>query len=40
MIMLVKERDMKISTMIVLAITFWFYVGFCLWVMGKLAGAI
>jgi len=35
-----KERDMKISTMIVVAIGFWVYVALCLWVMGKLAGAI
>ncbi len=31
---------MSIKTMILMAIAFWFYVGFCLWVMGKLAGAI
>jgi len=31
---------MKISTMIAISILFWFYVAFCLWVMGKLAGAI
>jgi hypothetical protein len=31
---------MKISTMIVLAVAFWAYVAFCLWAMGKFAGAI
>ena len=31
---------MKISTMIIIAIGFWVYVASCLWVMGKLAGAI
>jgi hypothetical protein len=31
---------MKISTMIVLAVAFWVYVAFCLWAMGKFAGAI
>ena len=31
---------MKISTMIIVAIGFWVYVALCLWVMGKLAGAI
>ena len=35
-----QERDMKISTMIVLAVAFWAYVAFCLWAMGKFAGAI
>ena len=40
MTMLVKERDMKISTMIAVAIGFWVYVAFCLWAMGKFAGAI
>ncbi len=38
--MLIKENNMKIKTMIVTAIAFWCYVAFCLWVMGKLAGAI
>jgi hypothetical protein len=31
---------MKISTMIVIAVAFWVYVAFCLWAMGKFAGAI
>jgi uncharacterized membrane protein len=31
---------MKISIMIATAALFWVYVAFCLWVMGKLAGAI
>jgi hypothetical protein len=35
-----QERYMKISTMIVLAVGFWLYVAFCLWAMGKFAGAI
>jgi len=35
-----KERDMKISTMIALSVLFWVYVAFCLWAMGKFAGAI
>jgi len=34
------ERDMKISTMIALSVLFWVYVAFCLWSMGKFAGAI
>jgi hypothetical protein len=32
--------NMKISTMIVLAIAFWAYVALCLYLMGKFAGAI
>jgi hypothetical protein len=35
-----QERNMSVKTMIVTAIAFWVYVAFCLWVMGKLAGAI
>jgi len=31
---------MKITTMIATAALFWAYVALCLWVMGKLAGAI
>ena len=31
---------MKISTMIVTVVAFWGYVALCLYVMGKLAGAI
>lgn len=31
---------MKIKTMIITAIAFWGYVALCLYVMGKLAGAI
>jgi hypothetical protein len=31
---------MKIKTMIITAIAFWVYVALCIWVMGKLAGAI
>ena len=31
---------MKISTMIITVIAFWAYVALCIWVMGKLAGAI
>lgn len=31
---------MKIQTMIITVIAFWAYVALCLWVMGKLAGAI
>jgi hypothetical protein len=31
---------MKIKTMIIAAIAFWCYVALCLYVMGKLAGAI
>ena len=31
---------MKISTMIVTVVAFWAYVALCIWVMGKLAGAI
>ena len=31
---------MKVKTMIATSILFWVYVAFCLWVMGKLAGAI
>jgi hypothetical protein len=31
---------MKISTMIAVAVGFWVYVAFCLWAMGKFAGAI
>jgi hypothetical protein len=31
---------MKISTMTAIAVLFWVYVALCLWVMGKLAGAI
>jgi hypothetical protein len=31
---------MKISTMIVVAVAFWAYVALCLYIMGKLAGAI
>jgi hypothetical protein len=31
---------MKIKTMIITAIAFWCYVALCLYVMGKLAGAI
>ena len=38
--MLIKENNMKIKTMIVTAIAFWCYVALCLYVMGKLAGAI
>ena len=38
--MLVKERNMSIKTMIITAIAFWAYVALCIWVMGKLAGAI
>ena len=37
---LARRDNMKISTMIVLVIGFWVYVAFCLWAMGKLAGAI
>jgi hypothetical protein len=32
--------NMNIKTMIITAIAFWCYVGLCLWVMGKLSGAI
>jgi len=35
-----RREKMKIKTMIVTAIAFWAYVALCLWVMGKLAGAI
>ena len=38
--MLVKERNMSIKTMIITAMAFWAYVALCIWVMGKLAGAI
>ena len=38
--MLVKERNMSIKTMIITVIAFWAYVALCIWVMGKLAGAI
>ena len=31
---------MKIKTMIITAIAFWAYVWLCLYIMGKLAGAI
>jgi len=31
---------MSIKTMIITAIVFWAYVALCIWVMGKLAGAI
>ena len=31
---------MSIKTMIIAAIAFWAYVALCIWVMGKLAGAI
>ena len=31
---------MKISTMIVTVVAFYAYVALCIWVMGKLAGAI
>jgi len=31
---------MSVKTMIATAIAFWVYVALCLWVMGKLAGAI
>jgi hypothetical protein len=31
---------MSVKTMIATAALFWVYVAFCLWVMGKLAGAI
>ncbi len=31
---------MGIKTMIITAIAFWAYVALCIWVMGKLAGAI
>jgi hypothetical protein len=31
---------MKISTMMVIAVAFWAYVALCLYIMGKLAGAI
>ena len=32
--------NMKIQTMIIIAIAFWFYVAFCIYLMGKFAGAI
>jgi hypothetical protein len=32
--------NMKIKTMIIGAIAFWAYVALCLYIMGKLAGAI
>jgi hypothetical protein len=32
--------NMKISTMIAVAILFWCYVAFCIYLMGKFAGAI
>jgi len=32
--------NMNIKTMIITATAFWCYVGLCLWVMGKLSGAI
>jgi hypothetical protein len=35
-----RREKMSINTMILTAIAFWCYVGLCLWVMGKLAGAI
>jgi hypothetical protein len=35
-----RREKMKIKTMIVTAIAFWAYVALCLYVMGKLAGAI
>ena len=35
-----RRDDMKVKTMIVTAIAFWAYVALCLYVMGKLAGAI
>ena len=31
---------MSIKTMIITAIAFWAYVALCIWVMGKLAGAM
>jgi hypothetical protein len=31
---------MSIKTMIITVIAFWAYVALCIWVMGKLAGAI
>ncbi len=31
---------MSIKAMIITAIAFWAYVALCIWVMGKLAGAI
>lgn len=31
---------MKIKTMIISAIAFWCYVAFCIYIMGKLSGAI
>ena len=34
------ENDMSVKTMIVTVIAFYAYVALCLWVMGKLAGAI
>jgi hypothetical protein len=37
---LARRDNMKISTMIVVAIGFWCYVALCLYIMGKLAGAI
>jgi hypothetical protein len=37
---LARRDNMKITTMIATATLFWVYVGLCLWVMGKLAGAI
>ena len=40
MTMLVKEKNMSIKAMIIIAIAFWCYVAFCLWAMGKFAGAI
>jgi len=35
-----KENYMSIKTMIVTAIAFWCYVALCLYVIGKLSGAI
>jgi len=32
--------NMKIQTMIITAIAFWCYVAFCIYLMGKFAGAI
>jgi len=36
----VVQNNMKIKTMIIGAIAFWAYVALCLYIMGKLAGAI
>lgn len=35
-----QERNMSVKTMIAVVIGFWVYVAFCLWAMGKFAGAI